>query len=64
MNRHNVPPAIALPDDLDDAAAVTLHTFFLEAAHLIEQHYAGQLLRYRYRPHPGQQDLWDQDPPF
>lgn len=58
------PPVIALPDDLDDDTVAALHVFFLQAAHMIESHYAGQLLRHYHRTDPRQQPLWDDDPPF
>ena len=64
MNGHDGPPAIVLPDDLDDQTVAALHTFFLEAANLIETHFAGQLMRHYQRPEPAQRQLWDDDPPF
>ena len=64
MNGHDGPPAICLPDELDDDAVAALHAFFLDAALVIEQHYAGQLLRHTHRPNPAQHNLWDDDPPF
>lgn len=64
MNGHDGPAAIVLPDELDDDTVAALHAFFLDAAALIEQHYAGQLLRYYHRPDPAQHELWDDDPPF
>ena len=64
MNGHDGPPAIVLPDDLDDQTVAALHTFFLEAANLIEARYAGQLLRHYRQPDPRQHPLWVDDPPF
>ena len=64
MNGHTAPPAIVLPDELDDDTVAALHAFFLDAAAAIEENYAGQLLRHRQRPDPAQHDLWDDDPPF
>ena len=57
-------PLLALPDDLDDAAVVALVEFLYEAARALENHYAGQLLRYYHRPDHRQQSLWHDDPPF
>ena len=64
MNGHDGVPMIILPDDLDDSTVAALHTFFLEAANVIETHYAGQLMRHCQRPDPAQPDLWNDDPPF
>ena len=64
MSGHDGPPAIVLPDDLNDQTVATLHAFFLEAANVIETHFAGQLMRHYQRPEPAQQQLWDDDPPF
>ena len=63
-DHHPQAPLVALPEDLDDAAAAALLEFFQEAARLIENQYAGQLLRYSHRPDHRQQPLWDDDPPF
>ena len=57
-------PLLALPEDLDDEAAAALLTFFLDAARVLENHYAGQLLRHYHRPDPRQRPLFDDDPPF
>jgi hypothetical protein len=57
-------PAVVLPRDLDDDTVAALHTFFLDAAAIIETHYAAQLLRHRHRPDPAQHALWNDDPPF
>jgi len=59
-----IAPLVALPEDLDDAAAAALLEFFYEAARVLEHHYATQLLRYHHRPDPRQQPLWVDDPPF
>ena len=64
MNGHDGPPAIALSHDLDDDTVAALHAFFLDAAAVIEQHYAAQLRRNQHRPDPAQHDLWADDPPF
>ena len=62
---HREPPRIALPDELSDEAAAALLEWLYELAHLVETHYAGQLLRYYYRPDPRQHELWDAcDPPL
>jgi hypothetical protein len=59
------PPLIALPNDLDDQAAAKLLEFFLDAARVLENHYAAQLLRQHHRPDERQCPLWpDDDPPF
>lgn len=59
------PPLIALPENLDDEAAATLLAFFLDAARVLENHYAAQLLRHQQRPDERQCPLWpDDDPPF
>jgi hypothetical protein len=64
MNGHDEPPRVALPDNLDDEAAAALLEFFLEAARVLENHYAGQLIRHAQRPAARQCRLWDDDPPF
>ena len=62
---HDDLPLIALPTDLDDAAAAQLLEFLYDAARLLEQHYAAQLHRYYHRPDERQQPLFnDRDPPF
>jgi hypothetical protein len=61
---HRYPALLALPQDLDDAAAAALLDFFYEAARVLENHYAAQLIRHYHRPDPRQQPLWDDDPPF
>ena len=58
------PPLIALPTDLDDTAAAKLRAFFLEAARVLETHYAVQLERYHHPPDDRQLPLWVDDPPF
>ncbi len=59
------PPLIALPEGLSDEAAAALLEWLLEAARLVEVHYAGQLHRHYHRPDPRQRELWDaRDPPF
>ncbi len=61
----NNPPLLALPDNLSDEAAARLLDLLYEIAHLIEEHYAGQLHRYYHRPDHRQLDIWDErDPPF
>lgn len=60
----NLAQLVTLPADLDDAGAAKLLAFFLEAARVIEQHYAGQLLRYYHPPDEPQQPLSLDDPPF
>jgi hypothetical protein len=56
---------LALPTDLSDRDAAQLLEFFLEAARVIEAHYAGQLHRHYHRPDHRQQSLWpERDPPF
>ena len=64
MNADPDPPLIALPDELDDAAACALLEFFHEAARVLEAHYAGQLLRHHHQRDKRQQPLWEDDPPF
>ena len=61
---HHGAPLLALPQDLDDAAAAALLECLYEAARVLEHHYAGQLLRHYHRPDPRQQPLWVDDPPF
>ena len=59
------PPNFPIPEDLSDEAVATLVHWLYHCAHLLEAHYAGQLLRYYHRPDPRQQPLWrDNDPPF
>lgn len=48
-----------LPDDLSDEAAAQMLELLYEIARLLENQYAGQLLRYYQRPHPTQIELWD-----
>ena len=43
---NNYPLLVSLPSDLSDEAAAQLLDFLYEIAHLIEDHYAGQLHRY------------------
>ena len=62
--QHPYRPLVALPDELDDAAAAALLEFVYEAARVLENHYAGQLIRYYHRPDRRQQSLWEDDPPF
>ena len=58
-------PLIALPHDLSDEAAAALLEWLLEAARLVETHYAGELHRHYHCPDPRQRELWDaRDPPF
>jgi NADPH:quinone reductase-like Zn-dependent oxidoreductase len=57
-------PLVALPEALDDAAAAALLAFFLEAARVLEAHYAGQLIRHAQGRDERQCSLWDDDPPF
>ena len=58
-------PLLALPTDLSDETAAQLLEFLYDIAHAIEDHYAGQLLRYYHRPDDRQSELWDErDPPF
>ena len=58
-------PLICLPTGLDDGAAARLLEFFVEAARVLEAHYAGQLRRHAHRPDERQQPLFnDTDPPF
>ena len=64
MNGHDAPPLVALPDNLNDEAAAALLAFFLDAARVLENHYAGQLIRHAHRPDVRQCRLWDDDPPF
>ena len=62
---NNYPLLVSLPSDLSDEAAAQLLDFLYEIAHLIEDHYAGQLHRYYHRPDHRQLDIWDErDPPF
>jgi hypothetical protein len=61
---NDLAPSVALPEDLDDAAAAKLLEFFLEAARTLEAYYAGQLLRHDQQPDERQCSLWDDDPPF
>lgn len=59
------PPHIPIPEGLCDEAAAALVDWLYHCAALLEEHYAGQLLRYHHRPDPRQQPLWrDDDPPF
>ena len=55
---------VALPDELDDAAVAALVAFFYEAARVLENHYAGQLIRYYHPADNRQQTFWEDDPPF
>lgn len=64
MNGHDGPAVLVLPEELDDDTVVALHAFFLQAAAVIETHYAAPLLRHRYRSEPAQCELWHDDPPF
>ena len=65
MTHHDTPPLVTLPNDLDDEAAAKLLAFFLDAARVLENHYAAQLLRHHHRPDGRQCPLWpDDDPPF
>jgi len=57
-------PIVVLPEALDDAAAAALLEFFLEAARVLEAHYAGQLIRHAQCRDERQCSLWDDDPPF
>lgn len=63
MNRDQVP--LELPDELSDEAAAQIVETLLEITRVIENHYAGQIMRY-YEPQKHQQrELWtDNDPPF
>ena len=65
MNHHDTPPLIALPHDLSDDGAAKLLQFFVDAARVLENHYAAQLLRHQHRPDQRQCPLWPEDePPF
>ena len=65
MNHHHDPLLIALPHDLDDEAAAKLLEFFLDAARVLENHHAAQLLRQHQRRDEQQCPLWpEDDPPF
>ncbi len=55
---------VALPDDLDDTAVAALVAFFYEAARVLENHYAGQLLRHYHQADERQRNFWEDDPPF
>ena len=64
MNQH-VPSIIRVPLDLSDEAAAKMIEFLYELAHLLESHYARQLLRYYNQTDERQPDLWpDTEPPF
>lgn len=59
------PPCIALPEDLPDEAAAALIDLLHQAARILEEHYAAQLLRHQHRPDERQRCLWPEDgPPF
>jgi hypothetical protein len=64
MHVNDGAPIVVLPEALDDAAAAALLEFFLEAAHVLEAHYAGQLIRHAQCRDERQCSLWDDDPPF
>jgi hypothetical protein len=64
MHDTNGAPLVVPPEALDDAAAAALLEFFLEAARVIEMHYAGQLIRHAQCRDDRQCSLWDDDPPF
>ena len=58
-------PLVALPAELPDEAAAALIEWLYETARVLENHYAGQLLRYYHRPDQSQRPLWpEDDPPF
>lgn len=62
---NELPPLVALPDELSDEAAAKLLEFLYELAAAFESAYAGQLLRYYHRPDIEQPDpLPERDPPF
>lgn len=64
MNQpHHRAPHILLPETLSDEAAAALLELLHEAARVLENHYAGQLLRHYHRPDPRQQPLWDEEGP-
>lgn len=48
-----------LPDDLSDEAAAQIIELLSEIVRLLENQYAGQLIRYYHRPNPRQIELWD-----
>lgn len=65
MTHHDYLPLVSLPTQLSDEAAAQLLEFFYELAHVLENHYAGQLHRYYHPENEQQYELWtDQDPPF
>jgi hypothetical protein len=64
MHNNDGAPLVALPAALDDDAAAALLEFFLEAARVLESHYAGQLIRRAQCHDQRQGSLWDDDPPF
>ena len=62
MNQH-APPLIHLPLDLSGEAAAKMLELLYELAHLLENHYAGQLYRYHNASDERQAELWPQTQP-
>ena len=58
-------PCIPLPEDLTDEAAAALIECLYDAARVLENHYAAQLMRHYHRTDDRQHCLWtEDDPPF
>ena len=62
VNQH-APPLIHLPLDLSGEAAAKMLELLYELAHLLENHYAGQLYRYHNAIDERQAELWPQTEP-
>ncbi len=62
---HQLPPLVALPNELSDEAVATLLEFLYQLTDAFESAYAGQLHRYYRRPDDERTDpLPERDPPF
>ncbi len=62
---HELPPLVALPNELSDEAIAKLLEFLYELAAAFESAYAAQLHRYYRRPDDERTDpLPERDPPF
>ena len=65
MNHHHTHRSSRCPTTSMTQAAAKLLEFFLDAARVLENHYAAQLLRQHHRRDERQCPLWpEDDPPF